>query len=103
MPEPRNRVVQVRRFGGPDGLEVIDAPWPTPGRGEVRVRVLASSFEPRGGLHGGPATRYQCAVHDRDGQFDALCRARMISRVGRRERHDRHDFYMRTSPARQNS
>jgi NADPH:quinone reductase len=45
MREPRNRVVQVSRFGGPDGLEVIDAPLPTAGRGEVRVRVLASSLE----------------------------------------------------------
>src|SRR3989442_1395867 len=43
--EPRNRVVQVRRFGGPDGLEVVDAPLPTAGRGEVRVRVLASSVQ----------------------------------------------------------
>ena len=45
MREPRNRVVQVRRFGGPDGLEVVDAPLPTAGRGEVRVRVLASSVQ----------------------------------------------------------
>jgi NADPH:quinone reductase len=45
MSEPRNRVVQVRRFGGPDGLEVVDAPMPTAGRGEVRVRVLASGIE----------------------------------------------------------
>jgi NADPH2:quinone reductase len=45
MREPRNRVVQVRRFGGPDGLEVIDAPLPTAGTGEVRVRVLASGLE----------------------------------------------------------
>ncbi len=45
MPEPRNRVVQVRRFGDPDGLEVTDAPLPTAGPGEVRVRVLASSIE----------------------------------------------------------
>ena len=45
MREPRNRVVQVRRFGGPDELEVVDAPLPTAGRGEVRVRVLASSLE----------------------------------------------------------
>src|SRR5580765_4783150 len=45
MSEPRNRVVQVRRFGGPDELEVVDAPLPTVGRGEVRVRVLASSVE----------------------------------------------------------
>jgi len=42
--QPRNRVVQVRRFGGPDGLEVVDAPLPIAGKGEVRVRVLASSL-----------------------------------------------------------
>src|SRR5919108_6484018 len=45
MREPRNWVVQLRRFGDPDGLEVVDAPLPTAGRGEVRVRVLASSLE----------------------------------------------------------
>src|SRR5262245_17918972 len=45
MSEPRNRVVQVRRFGGPDGLEVVDAPLLTAGPGEVRVRVLASGIE----------------------------------------------------------
>ena len=40
----RNRVVRVSRFGDADGLEVVDAPLPTAGRGEVRVRVLASSL-----------------------------------------------------------
>jgi NADPH2:quinone reductase len=45
MREPRNRVVQVRRFGSPDELEVVDAPLPTADRGKVRVRVLASSVE----------------------------------------------------------
>jgi NADPH:quinone reductase len=45
MREPRNRVVQVKHFGDPDGLEVIDVPLPTAGRGEVRVRVLASGIE----------------------------------------------------------
>ena len=45
MMEPRNRVVQLGRFGDPDGLEVVDAPLPTAGRGEVRVRVLASGLE----------------------------------------------------------
>src|SRR3974390_915503 len=45
MTEPRNKVVQVRRFGDPDGLEVVDAPLPTAGGGEVRVRVLASGLE----------------------------------------------------------
>ncbi|HEY9448973.1 MAG TPA: alcohol dehydrogenase catalytic domain-containing protein, partial [Gemmatimonadaceae bacterium] len=45
MSELRNRVVQLRRYGGPDELNVVDAPAPTAGRGEVRVRVLASSVE----------------------------------------------------------
>jgi NADPH:quinone reductase-like Zn-dependent oxidoreductase len=45
MSEPRNRVVQLRRFGGPEELEVVDAPLPTAGRGEVRLRVLASGVE----------------------------------------------------------
>jgi len=43
--ELRNPVVQVRRYGGPDELEVVDAPLPTAGPGEVRVRMLASSVE----------------------------------------------------------
>ena len=45
MREPGNRVAQIRRFGGPEELEVVDAPLPTAGRSEVRVRVLASSVE----------------------------------------------------------
>ncbi len=45
MAEQHNQVVQVRRFGGPDELEVVDAPLPTARRGEVRVRVLAASVE----------------------------------------------------------
>jgi hypothetical protein len=45
MRETRNRVVQVGRFGAPDGLEVVDAPLPMPGRDEVRVRALASGLE----------------------------------------------------------
>jgi len=45
MSEFPNRVVQVRRFGGPEGLEVVDAPMPTARRGEVRVRVLAAGIE----------------------------------------------------------
>src|SRR6185437_14154537 len=40
MMQLRNRVVRVSRFGD---SEVVDAPLPTAGRGEVRVRVLASS------------------------------------------------------------
>ena len=39
-----NRVVQVRRYGGPEGLEVVNVPLPTAGKGEVRVHVIASSL-----------------------------------------------------------
>jgi NADPH:quinone reductase len=45
MSEPSNRVVQVSRFGEPEELRVVDAPMPLAGRGEVRVRVLASGIE----------------------------------------------------------
>jgi NADPH:quinone reductase len=45
MTELRNRVVQIRTFGGADGLEVADAPLPKTDQGEVRVRVLASGLE----------------------------------------------------------
>jgi NADPH:quinone reductase len=41
MKEPRNLIVQVKHFGGPEGLEVVDAPLPMAGRGEVRVRVCS--------------------------------------------------------------
>jgi NADPH:quinone reductase len=44
MMEPRNRVVQLSRFGDAEGLDVVDAPLPIAGRGEVRVRVVASSI-----------------------------------------------------------
>src|SRR6516164_11324858 len=45
MTELRNRIVQIRRFGDTDGLEVVDVPLPKAGQGEVRVRVLASGLE----------------------------------------------------------
>jgi NADPH:quinone reductase-like Zn-dependent oxidoreductase len=33
-------------YGPLDGLTPIDAPLPVPGRGEVRVRVVASALDP---------------------------------------------------------
>src|SRR5947207_7351289 len=45
MEKSLNRVVQVSHFGGPAGLEVVNAARPIAGRGEVRVRVLASGLE----------------------------------------------------------
>lgn len=45
MNQTHNRVVELMRFGEPEGLQVIDAPLPKPRRGEVRIRVLASGLE----------------------------------------------------------
>ena len=43
--ETHNHVLRVKQFGGPEGLEVIDAPLPAAKPGEVRVRMLASGLE----------------------------------------------------------
>ena len=45
MTELHNRTVQISQYGDTDGLEVVDAPLPQAGQGEVRVRVLASGLE----------------------------------------------------------
>ena len=39
------RALVLRRFGGPEGFELVDQPMPVPGAGEVRVRVLAASVQ----------------------------------------------------------
>lgn len=36
------RVVEISRFGGPEVLRVADRPVPTPGRGEVLIKVAAA-------------------------------------------------------------
>ncbi len=40
------RAVVVRRFGGPEVLELIEVPAPEPGPGQVRVRVAAAAVNP---------------------------------------------------------
>jgi NADPH:quinone reductase-like Zn-dependent oxidoreductase len=40
------RAVRIHRYGGPEVLMVEEAPMPEPGRGEVLVRVVASSVNP---------------------------------------------------------
>ena len=37
------RSIIVRRFGGPEVIEVADTPMPEPGDGQLRVRVAASA------------------------------------------------------------
>jgi NADPH2:quinone reductase len=36
----------VREFGGPESIEMVEVPVPEPARGQVRVRVQASSVNP---------------------------------------------------------
>src|SRR5438876_9436341 len=38
------RAIQITRFGGPEVLQVVESPDPTPQKGEVRVRVRASGL-----------------------------------------------------------
>jgi NADPH2:quinone reductase len=38
------RAVQFRRFGGPEVLELVEAPTPKPGRGQVLVRMRAAGI-----------------------------------------------------------
>jgi NADPH:quinone reductase-like Zn-dependent oxidoreductase len=38
--------IVVRSFGGPEVLEIVERPDPTPGPGQLRVRVVASSVNP---------------------------------------------------------
>ncbi|WP_344337106.1 alcohol dehydrogenase catalytic domain-containing protein, partial [Kitasatospora putterlickiae] len=40
------RAVVVRRFGGPEVLELVEVPVPEPGPGQVRVRVAAAGVNP---------------------------------------------------------
>jgi NADPH:quinone reductase len=39
------RSLSLRRFGGPEGFELVESPIPVAGEGEVRVRVLAASVQ----------------------------------------------------------
>ncbi|MFC4587898.1 NADP-dependent oxidoreductase [Sphaerisporangium corydalis] len=40
------RSIAVRRFGGPEVLELIDTPVPDPGPGQIRVKVAGSALNP---------------------------------------------------------
>ncbi|KUJ68501.1 alcohol dehydrogenase [Streptomyces albus subsp. albus] len=40
------RAIQINRFGTPDVLDMVDAPEPRPGPGEVLIRAVATSINP---------------------------------------------------------
>ena len=44
MTGPTNKVVQLSRYGGAENLRTAEIETPAAGRGEVRIRVLASSL-----------------------------------------------------------
>lgn len=41
-----SKVVQYRRYGGPEVLELVDREDPTPGPGQVRLAVRAAAVNP---------------------------------------------------------
>jgi len=43
--EKRSLSLWLRRFGGPEGFELVESQLPVAGEGEVRVRVLAASVQ----------------------------------------------------------
>lgn len=46
MPFPtQQRVLLLRKFGGPDKFSIVERPVPEPGAGEVLVKVLAASVQ----------------------------------------------------------
>ena len=67
------KAVRVHNYGGPEVLRFEDAPRPTPGSGELLIRVCAASVNPldwkvRGGLHEGLHSS-PLAVHSRLGRL----------------------------------
>jgi NADPH:quinone reductase len=40
------RAAVVRRFGGPEAVEVLEVPLPEPGFNEVRIKVAAAALNP---------------------------------------------------------
>jgi len=44
-PPQVQRSLSLRRFGGPEGFELVESPMPMAGEGEVRIRVLAASVQ----------------------------------------------------------
>lgn len=71
------KAVRFHRTGGPEVLRYEDVEQPTPGPGQVRVRVAASAFNPAdGGMRGGflpiPITLPHVPGYDVSGTVDAL-------------------------------
>lgn len=71
------KAVRFHETGGPEVLRYEDADVPTPGAGQVRVRVAGSAFNPAdGGIRGGflpiPVTLPHVPGYDVSGTVDAV-------------------------------
>jgi NADPH2:quinone reductase len=72
------RSIVYTRTGDPDVLELVDAPMPEPGPGEVRVRIVRSGINPtdwksrRGSEPGQPVDPPQTPNQDGAGVVDAV-------------------------------
>ncbi|WP_019135653.1 NADP-dependent oxidoreductase [Cellulomonas massiliensis] len=71
------KAVRFHETGGPEVLRYEDADVPTPGAGQVRLRVAGSAFNPAdGGIRGGflpiPVTLPHVPGYDVSGTVDAL-------------------------------
>lgn len=40
------KAIQIQQYGGPEQLEMVEVPKPTAGKGQVVVRIAATSFNP---------------------------------------------------------
>jgi NADPH:quinone reductase len=40
------KAIVIRRFGGPENLEVAEVPMPEPGAGQIRIKLAASTVNP---------------------------------------------------------
>ena len=71
------RTIRYTRPGDPSVLELVDAPIPEPGDGEVRLRVMVSGVNPtdwksRSGQYGGGLEEATVPNHDGAGVVDKL-------------------------------
>ncbi|MEW9700148.1 medium chain dehydrogenase/reductase family protein [Paenibacillus sp. SI8] len=85
--EKKNESIIVTRYGGPEVLQIIQSPMPTPGYGEVRIKVkaigvaLADSMRREGVYPGTPKTPFTPG-YDIIGEIDAVGDGVSKSRLG---------------------
>ncbi|MFB9837170.1 NADP-dependent oxidoreductase [Actinoallomurus acaciae] len=88
------KVVGVRRFGGPEALEVVEVDEPHPGPGEIRVRVHAAAVNPTDTLFRAGVTSAE-ALRDRPPPYvPGMDVAGVVDEVGEGARQSTGDHVM---------